>query len=503
MIENLIIGAGPAGIQMGHLLKKDYLIVEKGPSPCSFFRTFPRQRRFISINKSRELRYDWNSFLGSKKSLRDYTEEVYPSADKYLEYVTDFVNENNINIRFGFEVTKIEKVDDIFIINGGEIKAKRVFFGIGLKPKDPPSDVKVHPDVQVFTYQNMPLDPEVYRGKEVNIVGTGNAALETADYIEPWTDNTGIWGNERKAWTTHYPGHSRSVNFRAIDSYHLKARTVFHFGDPKRDFKESQKYKELKKILEGERYVDLSETIVIWCTGFEFNSSLVKDLVEVDKFPLLTCNFESTKCPELFFIGSATQHHDYKKGTSAFIHGFRYNCDYLHKYLTNSILYTFLDTPDKLVNKIFHQLNNSSVLFHRFDYFCDLIGIDSDGFHYIHEIPVQAVDQFVQKNWIKHFTIRLGYSYPPAETIQQTVSVRPRDAVISPFIHPIIHYNSLTFHISEESLNNFLIEKIHIRPFTIYLRYILGHLSLDEVKMQIEEISDPKGRDSFLIQNSL
>jgi hypothetical protein len=42
-------------------------------------------------------------------------------------------------------------------------------------------------------------------------------------------------------------------------------------------------------------------------------------------------------CKNLFFIGSNSQHHDYKKGTSAFIHGFRYNCQYLSRYLKDDI----------------------------------------------------------------------------------------------------------------------------------------------------------------------
>jgi thioredoxin reductase len=492
MIKNLIIGAGPAGIQMGHFFhgKEDYLIVEKGSTPCDFFKEFPRQRRFISINKSKSLKYDWNSFIGSYKSLRDYTEAVYPSADKYLEYVNDFVRDNNTNIRFGFEVTKIEKLDGVFIINDGELKAERVFFGTGLKPKKIPK-ISTAKGIKMFTYGNMPLDPEVYRDKVVHIIGTGNAALETADYVESWSDSTEIWGNERKAWTTHYPGHLRSVNFRAIDSYHLKARTVFHFGEDDGNFFESNKFNiELRSILEGSYPPEMAnKLVVIWCTGFEFDSHLVKDLVLVDKFPVLTCNFESTKCPGLFFIGALTQHHDYKKGTSAFIHGFRYNCEYLYKYITNNIKYVIIRDSEQLTSRVFNQLNNSSALFHRFDQFCDLIGISEDGFHYIHEIPIQAVEQYVNPKWLKYFTVKLGYTNKFAETIRQTIAILPRKAYATKFIHPIIQYNSLVFHIPEEALNEFNHPEFHRKPFVIYLAHIMDHLTLDEVKMHINQLS--------------
>jgi cation diffusion facilitator CzcD-associated flavoprotein CzcO len=54
-LEILIIGAGAAGVQMGYFLKKEkinYLILEKEDKTCQFFRTFPRHRKLISVNKN-------------------------------------------------------------------------------------------------------------------------------------------------------------------------------------------------------------------------------------------------------------------------------------------------------------------------------------------------------------------------------------------------------------------------------------------------------------------
>ena len=53
--EYLILGAGPAGLQMGHHLSRaghSYLILEGGDSPGSFFEQFPRHRTLISNNKA-------------------------------------------------------------------------------------------------------------------------------------------------------------------------------------------------------------------------------------------------------------------------------------------------------------------------------------------------------------------------------------------------------------------------------------------------------------------
>eukprot|EP00435_Cladocopium_sp_Y103_P009705 s77_g2.t1 len=49
-----IIGAGPAGVQLGHFLKhahRDYVIFERQARPGSFFEHYPRHRKLISLNK--------------------------------------------------------------------------------------------------------------------------------------------------------------------------------------------------------------------------------------------------------------------------------------------------------------------------------------------------------------------------------------------------------------------------------------------------------------------
>jgi hypothetical protein len=72
-----IIGAGPAGIQLGQLLQttaegpRDYVIFEKAQVPGAFYKKYPRHRQLISINKRYtgkqnpdfNMRHDWNSLL--------------------------------------------------------------------------------------------------------------------------------------------------------------------------------------------------------------------------------------------------------------------------------------------------------------------------------------------------------------------------------------------------------------------------------------------------------
>ena len=78
--DYLIIGAGPAGIQLGYFLEKanhNYLILEASETPVSFFQQFPRKRKLISINKvytgydypEINLRWDWNSLLSDSEEM--------------------------------------------------------------------------------------------------------------------------------------------------------------------------------------------------------------------------------------------------------------------------------------------------------------------------------------------------------------------------------------------------------------------------------------------------
>lgn len=75
-----VVGAGPSGLQMGFFLERagrNYVIFEKANMSGSFFNTYPRHRKLISINKRHtgktnkefNMRHDWNSLLSDDESL--------------------------------------------------------------------------------------------------------------------------------------------------------------------------------------------------------------------------------------------------------------------------------------------------------------------------------------------------------------------------------------------------------------------------------------------------
>ena len=70
--DNIILGSGPAGIQLGYFFEKHhikYLIIEKNKISGSFFEKYPHSKELISLNKiftgkndaDFNLRHDWNS----------------------------------------------------------------------------------------------------------------------------------------------------------------------------------------------------------------------------------------------------------------------------------------------------------------------------------------------------------------------------------------------------------------------------------------------------------
>src|ERR1044072_7454048 len=92
--DYLIIGAGPAGLQLAALAERDgrdYAVLERGAGPGTFFTRFPRHRTLISINKvhseytdpEQRMRMDWNSLLLDDQELlfARYSPRYFPSAD--------------------------------------------------------------------------------------------------------------------------------------------------------------------------------------------------------------------------------------------------------------------------------------------------------------------------------------------------------------------------------------------------------------------------------------
>jgi len=126
----VIVGAGPAGLQLSYYLQRagaDYLTLERDDAPGRFFRTFPRHRKLISLNKIHtrstdpeiRLRWDWNSLLNDEPDLLfpKFSDEYFPSANDMVRYLAEFQRVHCLAVRYGTEVVRIERVGDGFLVH--------------------------------------------------------------------------------------------------------------------------------------------------------------------------------------------------------------------------------------------------------------------------------------------------------------------------------------------------------------------------------------------------
>lgn len=355
LLDNIIIGAGPAGIQLGFYLNKqniNYVILEQGATPGNFFNTFPVHNTLISINKAHtgysdpniNLRWDWNSLLSDESELlfTKYTQEYFPHRKHLLAYLNDFARHFKLNILYNTKIVKIARNNDrtfcVKLADGQMLHAKRVIVATGVSKQYIP---KIPGILHTTFYANLNSDKEPFLNKRVLIIGKGNSAFETANHLLDTASLIHVASPAplKFACHTRHPGHLRSINMVFLDSYFLKSQNGIINAD-------------INKItvIDGKYHVEIAyknaenevETIVydrvISCTGFEMDKSIFHQdcLPTLDlnnRFAKLSATYESCNIPDLFFIGTLMQQRDFKKKQSAFIHGFRYNIQFFARYL--------------------------------------------------------------------------------------------------------------------------------------------------------------------------
>lgn len=180
--EYIIVGAGPAGLQMGYFLEesgRDYIIVERNNESGSFFRKYPRHDRLISINKrftgklnqEFNFRHDWNSLL-THNLLRftDFSTDFFPRRKQMRDYLYNYSKIHNLNILYNTNILNINKINNIFRMDadGRIFKCKHLIVASGLNQPVLPN---FEGGQDMIGYEEMPLDEDFYKGKDVLILG--------------------------------------------------------------------------------------------------------------------------------------------------------------------------------------------------------------------------------------------------------------------------------------------------------------------------------------------
>src|SRR5262249_36808475 len=141
------------------------------------------------------------------------------------------------------------------------------------------------------------------------------------------------------AWATHFSGHLRAVNNNFIDTYHLKGQNSVHDAVVEKiERRGDELIVDLIYTHAGSQRMQLAYDRVLICAGFRFDTSIFSDtcrpeLAMNDRFPAVTSAWESTNIKDLYFIGTIMQVRDFHKTSSNVFHGFRYNVEFLGRFL--------------------------------------------------------------------------------------------------------------------------------------------------------------------------
>lgn len=425
--KNIIIGAGPAGVQLAYFYEKNkinYIVLEGSEHCASFFYKYPHSSKLISINKKYtgkdnadfNMRHDWNSLLNDESFLfNEYTDEFYPESKYLYEYINKFQEKNNLNIKFNSKVNKINKTTNNeykIILDNEEYICKNLVIATGLSKMNKPN-YRINTKKEIKHYGEFEKDfflkkenLEKYKNKKLLIIGSGNAGYELANILNNYTSSILMFGKPRDfSIVSHYAGDLRSIYYPFLDTFFLKSlNAIDHISYEENSFVisginevneiDNKNYGKLyltynnNKLYENDEINYYDE--IILCTGWKFNKDIFGFNVNYtinDKYPEIKPNFESINNENLFFIGSIMHSIDYRKSSGGFIHGFRYLIK-LFVQINHNNLFPFeikkfkfngtLDFYEDLCSHILYRINNSASLYQMFGTMCDLFYYDKN-----------------------------------------------------------------------------------------------------------------------------
>ena len=377
ILDFLIVGIGPGGLQWATLLEKQpqitYVVLEKEARAASFYTIFPRARRMISHNKCRtgsiqvhpdfKMRHDWHSLLDAPAGFKmcNVSDEYYPHADdvvRYYEHIATGLG----SVRYNTSVAKIDysqapdRTPHVVHTQGGRSwRARHVIIATGLEPSKVPKalldqakNTSLHPSGSKAGQSQVWYDygsfPSILgqaapwcEDKYITLIGAGNAAFEVADLLKSCAAKVGMIGRSppKFAAETHYVGHVRLQKLGIMDRFLLKTLDTYSPVTTAGIREHAFAYRRLGAHGSAEmRIIDEMSTgfsartqVGIFCGGFSGRRPGLVDDMDMNakgKFPRTDSFYGVRGVPNAWYAGALMHGRDYQISAGGFIHGFRY-----------------------------------------------------------------------------------------------------------------------------------------------------------------------------------
>ena len=467
----VILGAGAAGIQLGYFLERAgsrYVILEGDAEVGRFWRRFPRSRELISFNRVSSIyedpellmRWDWNSLLTDDYSMRfrDYSQRLYPRAEEMERYLKDFVQRFGIRVSFNCRIQTVSRDGDGFLVHpehGGPLRARRLVVATGVGRPFVPEI----PGIELAEgYESVPMEPDAFRDQRVLVLGKGNSAFEVAEVALETAALVHLASPNpiRLAWRTRHPGNVRANYVRLLDTYQLKllngaldcdVRWIRREGD---GFDVCVTYHHA----DGEEET-LHYDRIVRCTGFRFDDSIFDDSCRpephpvIGRLPAMSSTWESVNVPNLFFAGTLMQSRDFRRASTPFVDGFRYNIRTLSRMLCGGDTdrvppgRRVARTTEALSAEIIARISRSSGLWAQFGYLCDAIVLDGDTATYHEELPRDFCQELGARRGDETLTINFEWGSWDGDVFAIDRHPSADMAYTNVFLHPVVrHYRS-------------------------------------------------------------
>jgi putative flavoprotein involved in K+ transport len=320
----VIVGAGPAGIGFGILLKqlgfKDFVILEQEEVGSSF-KKWPKEMRLITP-----------SFTGHGFGLLDlnaiapdtspaYTlEKEHLSGEEYASYLQILALHFTLPIHSYTKVRHVSKPNATFLIDTseGQYEADILIWATGEFhfPNDCP-----FPGAEHGLHTSKVSSWTELEGDEYVVVGGYESGMDAAVNLAQAEKRVTVLSNG-EAWRADSPDPSVSL------SPYTKERLAAAYATKRLSLKGNAKVEKIVKQHNGYRLLLedgsslFTKTCPILATGFHSGAKQLGHLFEwgEEGKPLLTELDESTKVVNLFLVGPSVQH---KNVIFCFIYKFR------------------------------------------------------------------------------------------------------------------------------------------------------------------------------------